>query len=337
MLIKRIDPADEDVIRACHAVHVAAQAADDPQGQPPDPLAVVRNHLTGGWAAEPSEAWYVPAAEFAAGEGPAAAWYFIELPDLENRNRAFVMPTVHPALRRRGIGRALIQHAQARAAASGREFLDGATIESSAGDAFARRIGAELGLLDARRILDLRKVPAERFTELKVAAEKHADGYSVISWTGATPEAELARVAGVINAMNDAPREEWFEDDIWDADRVRTRADQRVRLAGFRGYTIAAVHDATGEMAALTRVILDPAEPTWAHQGITAVTRPHRGHRLGLLVKAVAMEWLASTEPQLERIETTNSATNSYMIAVNEELGYDLAGPGICFFARPAS
>ena len=104
--------------------------------------------------------------------------------------------------------------------------------------------------------------------------------------------------------MNDAPREEgWFEDDIWDADRVRTRADTRVRLAGHRGYSVAAVHDETGEMAALTQVFVDPAEPAWGHQGLTAVTRPHRGHRLGLLTKAAMLEWLATAEPRLERID----------------------------------
>ena len=62
-----------------------------------------------------------------------------------------------------------------------------------------------------------------------------------------------------------------------------------------------------------------------------------RYHRLGLLIKAVALEWLLTEEPQLERIATTNSATNSYMISVNEELGYELAEPGTCFFALPAS
>ena len=32
------------------------------------------------------------------------------------------------------------------------------------------------------------------------------------------------------------------------------------------------------------------------------MTRKHRGHRLGLLLKIAMMELLATTEPQLERI-----------------------------------
>jgi GNAT superfamily N-acetyltransferase len=341
MQIERIDLADDDVLRACHAVHAAAAAADDPQGEPPDSLRTLRARLTPGWGGEPSEAWCVltDGAAGPAGEcGPIAAWYRIQFPDLENRDRAFLSPVVHPSLRRRGLGTEMVTHARRRAVAQGRAFIDSQVIHGSAGEAFARWFGAESGILDARRILDLRTVPAGRFAELKETAAGPAAGYSLVSWTGATPEDRLAQVAGVINAMNDAPREEgWFEDDIWDADRVRTRGDSRVRLAGYRGYSVAAVHDETGEMAALTQAGVDPAEPAWGHQGLTAVTRLHRGHRLGLLTKAAMMEWLATAEPRLERVTTTNASVNSHMIAVNEALGYRLAEPGYQFFALPVS
>jgi GNAT superfamily N-acetyltransferase/RimJ/RimL family protein N-acetyltransferase len=341
MQIERIDLADDDVLRACHAVHAAAAAADDPLGEPPDSLRTLRARLTPGWGGEPSEAWCVltDGAAGPAGEcGPIAAWYRIQFPDLENRDRAFLSPVVHPSLRRRGLGTEMITHARRRAVAQGRAFIDSQVIHGSAGEAFARRFGAESGILDARRILDLRTVPAGRFAELKETAAGPAAGYSLVSWTGATPEDRLAQVAGVINAMNDAPREEgWFEDDIWDADRVRTRGDSRVRLAGYRGYSVAAVHDGTGEMAALTQAGVDPAEPAWGHQGLTAVTRLHRGYRLGLLTKAAMMEWLATAEPRLERVTTTNASVNSHMIAVNEALGYRLAEPGYQFFALPVS
>jgi hypothetical protein len=57
------------------------------------------------------------------------------------------------------------------------------------------------------------------------------------------------------------------------------------------------------------------------------VTRQHRGHRLGLLVKTAMLEWLAVAEPRLERIVTGNAAVNQHMIAINEELGYELLEP----------
>jgi GNAT superfamily N-acetyltransferase len=340
MQIQRVDLADADVVRACHAVHVAARAVDDPEGDPPFSLALFSAHLAYGWSCDPTEVWFVPE-DSPVGDGQGggvAAFCRLMLPDLENRDRAFMTLTVHPAFRRRGLGRALLRHAGRRAEANGRSVLDFNVLQGSAGEAFARRLDTEVGLVDARRFLDLRKVQASRFATLRAEAAGHAAGYSLISWTGVTPEEELGRVAGVFNAMNDAPREEgWFEDDVWDAARVRDRGDMQLRFAGNRGYSVAAVHDATGEMAALTQVFVDPADPDWGHQGLTGVTRPHRGHRLGLLTKAAMLEWLATVEPQLEHIETNNAATNSYMIAVNEALGFELATRSFQFFALPVA
>ncbi len=52
------------------------------------------------------------------------------------------------------------------------------------------------------------------------------------------------------------------------------------------------------------------------------VARPHRGHRLGLLVKVAMLELLAEREPQLTRIITGNADENRHMIAINAELGF---------------
>jgi GNAT superfamily N-acetyltransferase len=60
---------------------------------------------------------------------------------------------------------------------------------------------------------------------------------------------------------------------------------------------------------------------------LTTVSRPHRGHRLGLLVKTAMLEWLAAAEPKLERIQTGNAADNEHMIAVNDALGFELCPP----------
>ncbi len=57
------------------------------------------------------------------------------------------------------------------------------------------------------------------------------------------------------------------------------------------------------------------------------MTREHRGHRLGLLTKTAMLDWLAEAEPALERIVTGNAASNKHMIAINEELGYELLRP----------
>ena len=323
MRITRLDHADDDGIRACHDVHVAAQAVDDPV-EPPSSLPVFRHWLMWGWNRNPCEVWI--AADEATGE--TVGYSRLELPDLENRDRAYAGPVVRPALRRRGLGGTLLQHAQERARANGRSVLLGEPVQDSAGDAFARQAGAKAELVEARRVLDLRKVPRDLFARLRADAAGKAAGYTVVSWTGPTPEEYLGLVAAAFNAMNDAPHDPDREDNVWDAQRVRERSGVFLQEGLLRGYSVAAIADSDGEMAGLTQVFIDPETPEWGFQGVTAVTRPHRGHRLGLLTKAVMLEWLATAEPKLERIATGNAASNSYMISVNETLGYELAGPG---------
>lgn len=326
----RLDPADSDALRGCYEVHKAASAVDDPH-EPPMSLPVFSVWLESGWEGNPGEVWYVPGED----PGEVIAYFRLDLPDLENRDHSFAIPTVRPRSRRGGIGRSLLRHAAARAAASDRSLLASVAVQESAGVAFARSVGAKLGLIEARRMLDLRKVPASQFTRLREEAEPKSAGYTIVTWTGPTPEEYLGLVAEAFNAMNDAPRDEGWEDDIWDADRIRERGNRILRLTDVRGYSVAAVHYATGEMAGLTQVEVDPAHPDLGYQGLTAVIDKHRGHRLGLLTKASMLEWLATAEPQIERILTGNAASNRHMIAVNETLGFELYGPGWQFCEMP--
>ena len=176
-------------------------------------------------------------------------------------------------------------------------------------------------------MLVLAELPAGTLAALRTSAASAADGYSLVSWAGRTPDEHLDGIAAVFSAMNDGPRDPGREDRIWDARRVRERVDGRTELYGSRAYAIAARHDASGEMAALTRVSVYPERPEMGNQQITAVTRAHRGHRLGLLVKTAMLQWLAEAEPQLQRLVTWNAAANEHMIAINEALGYQLLSP----------
>jgi hypothetical protein len=176
-------------------------------------------------------------------------------------------------------------------------------------------------------VLDPRKLPAGKIAGLRETAARAAAGYSLVTWTGVTPDEYLGPLASVINAFADAPRDEGMQEEVWDASRLRERGNGVLELLGVRSYTVTAVHDATGEMAAMTQLDVDPETPHWGHQSLTAVARAHRGHRLGLLVKAAMLEWLATAEPQIEQIDTGNAASNKHMIAVNEALGYEVSLP----------
>ena len=79
---------------------------------------------------------------------------------------------------------------------------------------------------------------------------------------------------------------------------------------------------------------MDEERPTIGHQHDTAVAREHRGHRLGLLLKADMLQWLRAEEPQLETIDTFNAESNSHMVSVNERLGYRVMGRELAFQRR---
>jgi GNAT superfamily N-acetyltransferase len=322
MRIERWDPSDSAALQGCSEVRQAAHAADDPLGAPKS-ARVLAGWLRSGWIGDPGEAWFVPGPE----PGGVVAWYRLGLPDLENRDRAGLHILVHPAHRGRGIGRALLRHAAERADAAGRVVIGGEVRDGLPGDAFAAWAGATSGVAETVRVLDLRAAPAGNVAELRAAAERAAAGYSLVSWTGPTPEEYLDSMAALANAFGDAPRDTGVEAESWDRRRIRERAEAVIEILGVRQYTVAAVHEASGKLAAMTMLNVDPENPAWGHQGLTAVTRAHRGHRLGLLVKSAMLGWLAVIEPQLERIETGNAADNEHMIAVNDALGFAVCPP----------
>jgi GNAT superfamily N-acetyltransferase len=316
MDLERFDPAtDGESVRACHEIYLSGLPIDDPDG-PHFSLRSFAGWLALGWTEDPSEAWL---ARDAVGE--LCGWYVLFLPQRENRHLAPVTPMVHASRRRAGVGTALLAHAAERAHRLGRTLLECDAREGSPGSAFARSLGAREGITEVRRVLRVGTFPAERLGTLRGKAESAACGYSLLSWEGPAPGDQLEAVAAVYAATADMPREAGHDAQRWDAERVRLD-ERRAAAQGLRRYTVAAQSVASGELAGLSQVGIDPAEPTWGFQELTAVTRPHRGHRLGLLVKVAMLELLAKREPQLTQIITGNADGNEHMIAINAELGY---------------
>jgi GNAT superfamily N-acetyltransferase len=238
--ITRFDHTDNAALAGCDAVWRAVNAADNPFGARMS-ARVVGVWLRYGFDGDPAETWFARAP----GTGDIVGWYRLELPDLENLDRAGLLVVVHPASRRRGFGRALLGHAARRASALGREVFGGEVRDGLAGDAFAAWAGATAGIGGALRVLDLRKVPDGKIAGMRADAARAAAGYSLVSWTRATPDEYLAGMAAVTNAHEDAPRDAGVEAAGFDADRIRNRADATVAAMGLRMYTIGAVHDAT--------------------------------------------------------------------------------------------
>lgn len=315
MRFEQFDVTDRADIRVWYEMYLAAKAVDEPLG-PATSLPTFIGWMTEGGEYVQREGWFAP--------GERGGWggaYVLELPAKDNTHRAKVDLMVPLERRRLGTGTTLARHAIERARANGRTLLRSGAMAGSPGVAFAAAMGARHDMTSVRRVQDLDDVPAGRLTELRVKAGAAALGYSLVSWTGATPDEHVDQVAVVSMALEDAPHTAGHEPVHIDAARVRIE-DERIAIQGLRYYSVAARCDETGELAGITQIGVDPEVAAWGFQELTAVARPHRGHRLGLLLKVAMLEWLAEAEPGLRYIITDNAAANDHMIAINEELGY---------------
>ncbi len=323
MRTERVDAAGRpEIVAACFEILQAAHAVDDPEGPP------TSRRMFEGWLEEKS--WNGDAQEMwvalGEGDGGVVGWYLVHFPATDNLHMAMFDVMVRLDRERRGLGTALLRQVAARALDEGRSQLHAWARDGSRGEAFARSQGATGGIPQIRRVLELDESAADRIGTLRAAAEPATAGYRLVSWIAPTPEEYLGQLAAIHDMLADAPHDPSWHPPSWDAEQVR-KVERWVKRRGIRLYTVAARHQASGELVALTQVGVEPDVPDWGYQELTAVARAHRGNRLGLLLKIAMQEWLAEAEPQLRHILTGNAGANDHMIAINEALGYRVFGP----------
>lgn len=322
MRIEQFDATADSVrLRACFDMTTAGWPVDHP-----DEPAWAFDSFAAKWArgfdTSPRQTWL--AADDA---GQPVGGYMLELPDTENTSMAFCILIVAPAARRCGVGRALLAHCADQARQAGRSRLAGTALDGTPGAAFAATVGARGGIAEVGRILTVDSAFPGRLSDLREAAKKHSAGYSLLSWQSPAPAEYLDQLARIHGAMADAPRDAGVEPQVWDAARIR-HLEQTIAEHKLTSYAIAARHDATGELVALTEMLTEADTPDWAFQQITAVLPAHRGHRLGLLVKVAMLEQLLAREPAVRYIQTGNAGSNAHMIAINEQLGFKVSAVG---------
>ena len=317
MIIEQFDPrADADSLRACYQIFLAAHDIDSPQTPAWSYRLFERAWVDGFGEDEAHECWLASIAP-----GDPVGCYLLMLPERENKTVAYTELVLAPEQRRAGSGTALFAHCADRARAAGRRRLWASVPDGTAGAAFAKAMGASQGIEQVLRTMPVDASLPDRLATLRADAQPHAAGYEMLSWVLPSPADRLSELAELHQVMADAPRDAGIEPRAWDADRVRN-LEQAIMATGTRYYTVVARHGATGQLAAMTEMAVDPQLPDWGVQQITTVRPGHRGHRLGLLVKIAMLDLLADREPAVRRILTGNAGENQHMIAINELLGY---------------
>ena len=260
----------------------------------------------------------------------------------EAADTAWLHVEVLPDARGRGVGTALAAHLEATARADGRTRAivyapswkrGGIRIPSPTGFGSVPAGTPEVRLLQSlgytleqvergsRLALPL---PTEVLEEVRAASLAAAGAdYRVHTWAGPTPEQWREDIAHLLTRMStDAPSAGLEEpEDVWTVERLLE--DEAVEAASPRTSVVAAVeHIPTGRLVGFTEMTV-PAEPDRpAGQEDTIVLREHRGHRLGMLLKAENLRFLEEVSPGHQSVLTYNAEENRHMLAVNEALGF---------------
>ena len=311
--ITRFEPASASAaeLREYVRVELAASSADEPHER-----ALTTDWALGRLTRPPSEYqrrlhWVARVPRVAEPVGVALLALF----GAADSDLSAINIAVDPRQRRRGIGTALLREL-AMAAGNRNTLLMENIRAGTPAHAFANYHQFAVVQRTVQLSLDLAVADRGRW---EVEA---APGYRLARWTGNAPEYLLASYATARNAIRQAPKGDMsFTEPEWTPQRVR---DEEAMIRGRDGElrVVAAVHEQTGEVAGLTYLVVYRHRPELADQEDTAVLSAHRGHGLGIWMKAANLRWLAADRPLVKRVRTSNAADNSHMLRVNHLVGF---------------
>jgi mycothiol synthase len=311
--IRPFDPpsASADELAASYAVMVAVQSLDHPEQKLPTleqyiELISVPSSLMG-----PMRRWLVR--EDGCVVGHASAIF----PQPENRHMTIARIIVTPERRRRGVGTALLRTILPDLGADGRTVVAGHGVKADAsGEQWAQALGFVRTHGFIRQILKVAEVDPALWQR------PVPDGFRLERWTATAPETLLAVYARARVAIADAPSgESTMAHREWTPERVRAH-EETMRAGNWGNRVIVAVHEDSGEVAAITELSVRAEQPTRAFQGDTAVVAGYRGRGLGLAVKGAMLRWLTADRPDVEHVYTQTAHDNVHMARINFAVGF---------------
>jgi GNAT superfamily N-acetyltransferase len=313
---------DATALSRWQLVTSAAQDADF-VGLPADPIEEIRSALSGRQGDE--------GVELLEGvvDGDPVVATLTRLPLHDNLDVAKVAIRVHPAHRRRGHGRVALDHVVDRVRQLGRSKILGEaptatlTAEPSEGELFAMAAGGRPVLSEMRRMLDVHARSRQDIQRLREEALAASVGYETVAWCDHTPP-ELVEAMAQLRALmsTDPPQGELgLEPEVWDSERYL--AQERSHLERKRRRLVVAARETrTGRLVGYTDIGVPGGGGSVGYQWDTIVRGEHRGHRLGMLIKLANLDELGRRLPEVRMLNTWNADDNTYMVAVNEQLGF---------------
>ena len=183
--------------------------------------------------------------------------------------------------------------------------------------------GFTLEQVERNSEFDLRQDPEPLRRALADAQSFAGADYRLVEWMLPTPPELRDGFAAVLARLStDAPSGEMdFVAEAWDADRV-IRREAQFTDAGQTMSVAAVQHVPTGELVAYNELLIGADRGGVTHQFGTLVSREHRGHRLGMIVKCANLIRWREQMPSSPVVSTFNAEENRPMLSINEAIGF---------------
>jgi GNAT superfamily N-acetyltransferase len=326
MTIERIDPLELDdatADRCAEISNVSARAIGLDLGAP------VTGASFAGQVRYTHDDRPVDALWLARDDGVIVGHASMDLPTWDNQHMGLVFCSVHPDHLGRGIGTQLLEAQVAAVEAAGRSMLLTFAFRDGPTARLLPEHGFEAAQGTAQRRLRPQEFDYDAIQAYADEASTHAEDYELVRLDGPAPEEWLPHLVEVFESISDAPLDDIdLTPDSYPVERVRNY-ERAMAARGQHLYRLMARHRGTDAWAGHTILCVDEQRPGVAMQEDTTVVGAHRGHRLGMWLKATMLLWMRDAEPGLETIDTWNAETNAHMIAVNDKLGCFVNARGV--------